>query len=156
LKRADWIFFNSKNAIEHFFKLEPRILKKTKLAVLGRGSEDALRKYGRVADFSGDNLGINTADIAKEFAKLIDGQTVFIPRAKDSIMAIQNALTPASSVIDLAFYDTVLQEHVDKTNADILIFTSPSNVTAYFQDNRIDPEQEIICIDYSTAKTIEA
>src|SRR5690606_24389942 len=45
LKRADWIFFNSKNAIDHFFKLEPWILKKTKLAVLGRGSEDALRKY---------------------------------------------------------------------------------------------------------------
>src|SRR5690606_30718443 len=63
LKRADWIFFNSKNAIDHFFKLEPYILKKTKLAVLGRGSEDALRKYDRVADFSGDNLGIKTEDI---------------------------------------------------------------------------------------------
>ncbi|MDR2284870.1 MAG: hydroxymethylbilane synthase, partial [Sphingobacterium sp.] len=42
LKRADWIFFNSKNAIEHFFALDPLILKKTKIAVLGRGSESTL------------------------------------------------------------------------------------------------------------------
>ena len=156
LKRADWIFFNSKNAIDHFFKLEPWILKKTKLAVLGRGSEDALRKYGRVADFSGDNLGINTADIAKEFAKVVDGQTVFIPRAKDSLMSIQKALTPNTKVIDMPLYETVLQEDVGKTNAEVLIFTSPSNVEAYFQHNLIDPGQKIICIGHSTAKAIEA
>ena len=155
LKRADWIFFNSKNAIDHFFKLDPWILKKTKLAVLGRGSEDALRKYGRVADFSGDNLGIRTEDIAKEFAKLVDGQTVFIPRAKDSLMSIQKALTPETTVIDMPFYETVIEEDVDKSNAEVLIFTSPSNVTAYFQENLMDPGQKIICIGHSTAKVIE-
>ncbi|KGE14071.1 hydroxymethylbilane synthase [Sphingobacterium deserti] len=156
LKRADWIFFNSKNAIDHFFKLEPVILKRTKLAVLGRGSEDALRKYDRVADFSGDNLGIKTEDIAKEFARLVAGQTVFIPRAKDSLMSIQNALTPETKVIDMPIYETVLEENVDKSNADVLIFTSPSNVEAYFRENLVDPGQQIICIGYSTAKSIEA
>lgn len=35
LKRADWIFFNSKNAIDHFFKLEPLILKKDKNCSFG-------------------------------------------------------------------------------------------------------------------------
>lgn len=154
LKRADWIFFNSKNAIDHFFKLDPLILKKTKLAVLGRGSEDALRKYNRIADFSGDNLGIKTEDIAKEFAKLVDGQTVFIPRAKDSLMSIQQALTPETKVIDMPIYETVLEENVNKSNAEVLIFTSPSNVEAYFKDNLVDPGQKIICIGHSTAKSI--
>ncbi len=156
LKRADWIFFNSKNAIDHFFKLDPLILKRTKLAVLGRGSEDALRKYDRVADFSGDNLGIKTTDIAKEFAKLVDGQTVFIPRAKDSLLSIQQELTPETKVIDMPIYETVLEENVDKSNADVLIFTSPSNVEAYFRDNLVDPGQQIICIGHSTAKSVEA
>lgn len=155
LKRADWIFFNSKNAIDHFFKLEPRILKKTKLAVLGRGSEDALRKYDRIADFSGDNLGIRTEDIAKEFAKLVDGQTVFIPRAKDSLLSIQKALTENTSVIDMPIYETVLEENINKTNAEVLIFTSPSNVAAYFRDNLVDPGQHIISIGHSTAKAID-
>lgn len=155
LKRADWIFFNSKNAIEHFFKLDPYILKKTKIAVLGRGSESTLRKFGRVADFSGDDLGISTEDIAKEFAKVADGKTVFIPRAKDSLMSIQKALTENTQVIDMPIYETVLEEQVDKTNAEVLIFTSPSNVRAYFQENLVDPDQKIICIGYSTAKAIE-
>lgn len=156
LKKADWIFFNSKNAIDHFFKLDPYILKKTKIGVLGRGSEDALRKYDRIADFSGDNLGINTEGIAKEFARIVDGQTVFIPRAKGSLMSIQNALTENTEVIDMPIYETVLEENVDKTNAEVLIFTSPSNVEAYFKDNLVDPDQKIICIGYSTAKVIEA
>jgi len=155
LKRADWIFFNSKNAIEHFFNLNPLLLKKTKIAVLGRGSESTLRKFGRVADFSGDNLGISTEEIAQEFAKLVDGQTVFIPRAKDSLKSIQNALTENTTVIDMPIYETVIEENVDKTNAQVLIFTSPSNVNAYFKENLADPDQKIICIGYSTAKAIE-
>lgn len=156
LKKADWIFFNSKNAINHFFKLEPYILKKTKIAVLGRGSEDTLRKYNRIADFSGDNLGIDTQSIAKEFAKIADGQTVFIPRAKGSLMSIQKELTADTELIDLPIYETVLEDNVDKTNAEVLIFTSPSNVEAYFKNNLIDPDQKIICIGYSTGQAIEA
>lgn len=155
LKRADWIFFNSKNAIEHFFKLNPLILKKTKIGVLGRGSESTLRKFGRVADFSGDDLGISTEEIAKEFAKTVDGQTVLIPRAKGSLMTIQKALTPETKVIDMPIYETVLEENVDKTNAEVLIFTSPSNVQAYFANNLAEPGQQIICIGTSTAKVIE-
>ncbi len=155
LKRADWIFFNSKNAIEHFFKLEPLILKKTKIAVLGRGSEDTLRKFNRIADFSGDNLGIETEDIAKEFAKLVDGQTVLIPRAEGSYMTIQKALTPETKVIDMPIYETVIEEEVNKTNAEVMIFTSPSNVEAYFRENLADPDQKIICIGHSTAAAIK-
>ncbi|MGM1428014.1 hydroxymethylbilane synthase [Sphingobacterium lactis] len=154
LKRADWIFFNSKNAIEHFFKLEPWILKKTKIAVLGRGSEDTLRKFNRVADFSGDNLGIDTEGIAQEFAKLVDGQTVLIPRAEGSLKTIQKALTENTKVIDMTIYETVIEENVDKSNAEVLIFTSPSNVEAYFRENLADPDQKIICIGHSTAKAI--
>lgn len=156
LKRADWIFFNSKNAIEHFFNLNPLLLKKTKIAVLGRGSESTLRKYGRVADFSGDDLGISTEEIAAQFAKLVDGQTVFIPRAKDSLRSIQQALTDNTTVIDMPIYETVIEENVNKSNAEVLIFTSPSNVEAYFKENLADPNQHIICIGYSTAKSIEA
>lgn len=154
LKKADWIFFNSKNAIEHFFKLEPVLLKKTKIAVLGRGSESTLRKFGRTADFSGDDLGISTEEIAQKFAEIVEGQTVLIPRAKDSLQSIQKALKESTQVIDMPIYETVLEEQVDKTNAEVLIFTSPSNVEAYFKENLADPDQKIICIGYSTAKVI--
>ncbi len=155
LKRADWIFFNSRNAIEHFFKLEPLILKKTKIAVLGRGSEETLRKFNRKADFTGDHLGINTEGIGAEFAKLVAGQTVLFPRAEGSLQTIRKALTEDTKVIDMPIYETVIEEEVDKSNADVLVFTSPSNVEAYFRENLVDPGQKIICIGNSTAKAIE-
>lgn len=154
LKRADWIFFNSRNAIEHFFKLDPLILKKTKIAVLGRGSEETLRKFNRTADFTGDHLGINTDGIGSEFAKLVDGQTVLFPRAEGSLQTIRKALTESTKIIDMPIYETVIEEEVDKSNADVLIFTSPSNVEAYFRENLVDPGQKIICIGNSTASAI--
>ena len=156
LKHVDWIFFTSKNGIENFFNLEPRLSKHTKFAVIGRGSEEMLRQYGHAPDFSGEQLGINMHEIADEFAAIAVGTTVLIPRAKDSLETIQKALTSDTKVIDLPVYQTQIENNVSKTNADVLIFTSPSNVEAYFADNLIEPGQQIICIGHSTGSKIEA
>lgn len=155
LKHVDWIFFASKNGIEHFFSLEPRLSKKTKFAVVGRGSEDTLRKYDRRADFSGEQYGIEMEEIAAQFAALADGGTVLIPRAKGSLETIQKALTPETKVINMPVYETVLDDNIDATNAQVLIFTSPSNAEAYFVNNLIEPEQQVICIGRSTAAVFD-
>lgn len=155
LKFVDWIFFGSKNGIENFFKLNPRLSKKTKFAVIGRGSEEMLRQFGHAPDFSGERLGINMEAIATEFARLAAGTTVLIPRAKDSLQTIQKSLTPDTKVINLPVYQTRIDMNVSKSNADVLIFTSPTNVEAYFADNLMDPGQKIICIGRSTGRKIE-
>lgn len=156
LKYVDWVFFGSKNGIENFFRLEPRLSKRTKFAVIGRGSEEMLRQFGYAPDFSGERLGINMEQIASEFAKIASGTTVLIPRAKDSLETIQQSLTPETKIINLPVYQTRVDTDVSKSNASVLIFTSPSNVEAYFADNLIDPDQKIICIGRSTARKIEA
>ncbi|GGC32772.1 hypothetical protein GCM10011386_26130 [Parapedobacter defluvii] len=155
LKYVDWIFFGSKNGIENFFRLEPRLSKRTKFAVIGRGSEEMLRQFGHAPDFSGERLGINMEQIAAEFANIAAGTTVLIPRAKDSLETIQQSLTADTKVINLPVYQTQVDTNVSKSNADVLIFTSPSNVEAYFADNLVDPGQKIICIGRSTARKIE-
>src|SRR5690606_18917018 len=155
LKYVDWIFFGSKNSIENFFRLEPRLGKRTKFAVIGRGSEEMLRQFGHAPDFSGERLGINMEQIAAEFANIAAGTTVLIPRAKDSLETIQRSLTADTKIINLPVYQTHIDTNVSKSNADVLIFTSPSNVEAYFVDNLVDPGQKIICIGRSTAKKIE-
>ena len=155
LKYVDWIFFGSKNGIENFFRLEPRLSKRTKFAVIGRGSEEMLRQFGHEPDFSGERLGINMEQIATEFGKIAAGMTVLIPRAKDSLETIQRSLTTDTKVINLPVYQTRMETNVSKSNANVLIFTSPSNVEAYFTDNLVDPDQKIICIGHSTAKKIE-
>lgn len=155
LKHADWLFFGSKNAIEYFFQLEPFLMKKTKIAVLGQGSEQALRKYNRVADYSGDRAGLTVEEFALEFAKIADGTKVVIPCAKESLGTIRDALSAETEVISIPVYETIQLEDVDKTNAQVLIFTSPSNVEAYFKEHLLDPGQKIISIGTSTGKKFE-
>lgn len=155
LKHVEWIFFGSKNGIENFFRLEPRLSKKIKFAVIGRGSEEMLKQYGHHPHFTGEKLGINMEQIALEFAKIADGTTVLFPRAKDSLETIQKSLTKSTTAINLPLYQTRVDDDVSKSNAEVLIFTSPSNVEAYFKENLIDPGQKIICIGRSTGKKIE-
>jgi hydroxymethylbilane synthase len=155
LKNLDWIFFNSKNAIEYFFKLEPMLSKKTKFGVIGRGSEDMLRQLGKMPDFNGEDEGVDTSDIAKEFAAIANGSTVLFPGAKESLRTIQKALSSKTKVIDLPVYETVMDEDILPSLAEVLIFTSPSNVEAYFSDNLLEPGQKVICIGKSTGKKFD-
>ncbi len=154
-KQVDWIFFSSKNAIEYFFGLNPEFRKKTKFAVLGRASEDMLRRFGYKPDFNGEGDGIDTADIAENFARQAAGQTVLFPGAKGSLRTVQHALGDDSKVIDLPIYETVIEESVERTSAEVLIFTSPSNVEAYFADNLLEPGQQVICIGKSTGSKFD-
>lgn len=153
LKNIDWIFFSSRNGVEYFFKLNPLLSKKVKFGVVGRGSEDTLRKFGHLADFVGESGDI--VEVADEFAKLVNGQTVLFPRAQDSLLTIQKSLGIDTKVVDLPIYETVVADDIDGTTAEVLIFTSPSNVDAYFADNLLDPGQKVIAIGNSTGKKFD-
>jgi uroporphyrinogen-III synthase len=153
LKNIDWIFFSSRNGVEYFFKLNPVLAKKVKFGVVGRGSEDTLRKFGQLADFVGESGDI--VEVGGEFAKLVIGKTVMFPRALDSLLSIQKSLSADTKIIDLPIYETVVADDIDGSSADVLIFTSPSNVEAYFVDNLLEPEQKVIAIGNSTGKKFE-
>ncbi len=155
LRNVDWVFFSSKNAIDYFFRLEPKLPKKAKFGVLGRGSEDALRYLGKKADFNGEEEGIDTNDIAKEFAKVANGTHVLFPSAKGSLRTIQKALSADTKIVELTVYETVPEEDVTQSYADVLIFTSPSNVESYFINNLLEPDQQVICIGKSTGKKFD-
>lgn len=153
LRNVNWIFFSSRNAVEYFFKLKPVLSKKIQFGVVGRGSEDALRKYGELADYVGESGDIT--EVAEDFAELVAGKTVLFPRAQDSLQSIQKSLKADTKIIDLPIYETVVEDEIDRTHADILIFTSPSNVDAYFADNLLEPEQQVIAIGNSTGKKFD-
>lgn len=155
LRNTDWVFFSSRNAIEYFFRLDPQLPKKAKFGVLGRGSEDALRYLGKKADFNGEEEGIDTKDIAKEFAKIANGSNVLFPSAKGSLRTIQKALSANTRIMELTVYETVPEEDVAQSYADVLIFTSPSNVESYFVNNLLEPDQQVICIGKSTGKKFD-
>jgi len=153
LKNIDWIFFTSKNAVEYFFELDPVFPKKVKFGVMGSGSEDTLRRHGHVADYTGE--GIDGADVGHDFATHANGLTILFPGAVSPMRSIQKALSKDTKIIDLPVYETVTSEDLAGSSADVLVFTSPSNVEAYFIDNLLDPLQKVIAIGKSTGKKFD-
>jgi hydroxymethylbilane synthase len=153
LRNIDWIFFTSKNAVEYFFKLLPQFPKKVKFGVMGAGSEDMLRRNGHFADFVGESN--DTADVAADFAALANGSAILFPGADNPMRSIQQGLSAETKIIDLPVYETVLEEEVEPTGADVVVFTSPSNVEAYFADNLLEPGQKVIAIGKSTGKKFD-
>jgi hydroxymethylbilane synthase len=153
LKNVDWIFFTSKNAVEYFFELKPQLPKKVKFGVMGSGSEDMLRRNGHFADYVGEST--DTAEVAHEFAALANGTTVLFPGAENPMRSIHQGLSTETKIIDLPVYETVLEERVEGSGADVLVFTSPSNVEAYFTDNLLDIGQQVIAIGKSTGSKLD-
>lgn len=152
-KNLDWIFFSSKNGIEYFFALEPILSKNIKFGVIGRGSEFALKQLGKEVSFVGESS--DTKEIAEEFAKIANGQAILFPSAKESLRTIQNGLSEETKIIDITVYETILETNILTTFADVLVFTSPSNVEAYFADNLLEPGQKIVAIGKATGKKFE-
>ena len=68
---------------------------------------------------------------------------------------MQKFLTADTKIIDLPIYETVIEENVAAANAELLIFTSPSNVDAYFADNLLEHDQQIMAIGDSTGKKLD-
>jgi hydroxymethylbilane synthase len=152
-KQVDWIFFSSKNGIEYFFKLNPTLSKEIKFGVVGRGSEDALKQLGKIVSFVGESS--DTTEVAEEFAAIANGRTIVFPSAKDSLKTIQQGLSTETKIIDLTIYETILEEDVAQTYANVLVFTSPSNVDAYFANNLLEPGQQVVAIGKSTGKKFD-
>ncbi len=153
LQDISWIFFSSKNAVEYFFALKPQLPEGVKFGVMGSGSEEVLRRNGHFATYVGESG--DTAIVSTDFGKLANGSKVLFPCAEGSYKTIQQGLSADTKIIDLPVYETILEEHVEASAADVLVFTSPSNVEAYFASNLLDIHQKVIAIGKSTGKKFD-
>jgi hydroxymethylbilane synthase len=153
LKKSDWIFFASKHAVRYFFMQNPELRGHEKYGVVGRATADELRKYGKRADFIGTS--VDTKLIGKQFAARVGSQSVLIPKAKDSLNTIQYQFARREQLMDLNVYETRTIPLKENPHADILLFTSPSNVEAYFGQYAYENNQKIVAMGDATAKAIE-
>jgi len=151
---SDWIFFSSKNAIKYFFAQNPVIQRKTRFAVFGIGSARYLKKFDKVADFIGE--GNNATVIAKQFAQLIHNETVLFPMALDSLQTVQRQLGYNNVAKDLYVYKTDIKKDFDIPKTEILLFTSPSNVEAYFSKYQLSEGQKAIAIGTTTQQKLNS
>ena len=150
---TDWIFFASSNAVEHFFSQNPELKAKIKFGVLGKSTEQELKKHNRNAAFVGS---INdTKVVGKKFAKIVGEETVLFPQAKMGLRTIQQQFADATKLFDLIIYETVKKENENIPEVEIVVFTSPSNVESYFEKGKITANQKVIALGKSTENKLK-
>lgn len=151
MPEADWVFFYSKNGVKYFFEQQPAQLAPYRWAAFGKQTALALSQYVLDIDFIGDGVPKNTAD------KFLDvkgeHEKVCFVRAQNSKKSVQQFID-FSSIVDLVVYNNIPKKKIFSTNFDVLIFTSPLNVEAYFSVNSFHNES-IIAIGETTAASLK-
>jgi uroporphyrinogen-III synthase len=152
---CDWLFFYSKNGVKYFFEnIDNQWVINKKIGTIGASTSDFLmQNFGLKADFVGTGEPLQTA---KNFLQIAANQTVIFPRAKQSKQSIQQELGNAIIAKDLVVYENQPLSDFDAIEADILVFTSPMNVEAYFNKMVLKPNQKIVSIGNTTAKALES
>lgn len=148
---CDWVFFASKNAVQYFFDQHPELTDQ-KFAAVGKITADAIRHYGKYADFIGS--GTDTRMTGKQFAAKVGNGKVLFPQAKGSLRSIQQQFVKSDQVLDLPVYETIKRNTGEIPKADILVFTSPSNVEAWFEKFTINKNQKVVAMGDATANTL--
>ncbi|HRH66588.1 MAG TPA: hydroxymethylbilane synthase [Bacteroidia bacterium] len=151
LPDSEWIFFSSKQAVKFFFRQQPD-LREQKFACVGKATAEELRKFGKRADFIGSSN--DTKMTGKQFAARVGSGKVLFPQAKGSLRSIQQQFVKPEQVIDLVVYETKKKNDGPAPEAEMIVFTSPSNVEAWFERFRIHPEQKIIAMGDATANAL--
>lgn len=146
---TDWIFFSSSNAVSCFFEGNPSIKENTKFGVIGKATGKELSKY-KQADFIGKG---NTQKVAKKFSKALGKGSVLFPVSDKSLRTIQKKL-PKNQIAELTVYKTVQKLDFKLPESDIVVFTSPSNVEAFFNSNNSINQQQVISIGETTRKEL--
>ena len=147
LPKTDWVFINSSFALDSI-SIQLEKLKEKKWAAFGKATASYLQKVGIEPTFIGEG---SPKQVAQQFFNKLGKDSVFIPSSNLSLGTVQE-LIPASQKEVVTTYKTVhLKEKI--SNQDCLVFTSPSNVEAYFLMNT-HQHQKVVSIGPSTTKTL--
>jgi uroporphyrinogen-III synthase len=141
---ADWWFYYSSRAVR-FAGLPPPGVR---LAALGRSTAAAVKERSGRVDFHGDG---QPEQVALDFLKVADGQAVFFPRARQSRLTVQSALSEHITVLDAVCYDNQPAPPAAEIPAEVYIFTSPLNVAAYLDHFSLPPNVRVLAMGPSTA-----
>lgn len=143
---TDWVFFSSANSVKSYF--ENNGSRDCNFGAIGLQTANIARRFVPCKF-----IGIGTPkDVAVRFKSAIGTCSVCFPMSNKSIRSIQKAL-PSNQVFDVVAYVT---KHQPKQveDSDYYLFTSPSNVEAFFKENNLTESATIIAIGPSTHKKL--
>ena len=148
LPKTDWVFINSSFALDSI-AIHIEKLKEIKWAAFGKATASYLQKVGIEPTFIGEG---SPKQVAQQFFNKLGKDTVFIPSSNLSLGTVQE-LIPSSQKEVVTTYKTVYKKE-KIPDQDCLVFTSPSNVEAYFFMNKY-VNQKVVSIGPSTTKALK-
>ena len=152
--QTEWIFFYSRNGVKHFIDQlpDPKELNNSKIAAIGQGTSEELRKRGLNADYIG---AAQPREVAFDFLNQHKPKSVLFPRALHSRNSIRELIEKECDCYDIVVYSNTSRPKKIEFQPEILVFTSPMNVEAYMKDNRISGLQHVISIGPSTSEKLK-
>ncbi|MFT4535572.1 MAG: uroporphyrinogen-III synthase [Saprospiraceae bacterium] len=148
---ADWVFFYSRNAVRFFFEETHLELYPYQYACLSHGTAEELSKYVLDISFVGNGKPEEVAQQFQEVRKPYE--PVCFIRANNSVDSIRNLLE-SENTFSIPVYDNQPIEDIPVEDFDILIFTSPINVNAWFSNNKY-VNQTVIAIGKTTESAVK-
>jgi len=149
----DALIFSSKNGVKAIENINKN-WRKIPAYAIGNPTAKAITKLGGNLVYTANSSYGD--DFAKEISPKLKGKKVLFLRAKKVLSNLENILK--NSGIDLkseVVYETTCREkeplHVDDVNS-IFIFTSPSTVECFFNNNEWLKSYQAVCIGEITAK----
>ena len=141
------VFFSSIRSAK-FLSESPKInLDKYSIACAGPQTALKLNEMGLNIDFIGSNAS-NPKYVSKEFSLWLGARKVFIPSSNRSLRSIEEFIDD-DQIQRAIVYETLLLP-LKIFSTDVLVFTSPSNVHAYFIKNNITMDSIVIAWGHST------
>lgn len=152
-KNAEVLFFSSKNGFKYFVENfeDKNLLADKKIAAINEGTAQYIKSIGFEVDFCG--IGGDMEKIALDFEEYAKSKTVAFLQAKDSLRTIQIHCKNLE-IIEVVVYANTPKTDVTKREEEILIFTSPMNVSAYFSIYEVSENQKVIAIGKSTEQAL--
>lgn len=152
LPRTDWVFFSSRHAVKFFFSQKPQ-LGDVKFGCIGTSTSAELRAFGKRADFIGQST--DTKLVGKQFASKAGNARVLFPMARGSMQSVQQQILRKENVFNLEVYATIRHSQPVDESFDVLVFTSPSNVEAFFEKNAVSAKRRCVAMGEATGKALE-
>jgi uroporphyrinogen III methyltransferase/synthase len=143
----DWLIFSSENGVRYFFKAlnlqgyDARLLSNSKIAAIGTGTADALKKYYITVDFIPEKF--TSEHFVKDFTEKFDLKSQNILRIKGDFEndiiadAMKNKGIALKSLVVYKLLadkpDPSIIDDLMKNGADAILFTSSSTVNHFFE-----------------------
>jgi len=144
-----WVFFTSKHSVKSYLKQQGK--ERVNYAALGEATAGVAQQQGLSLSFIGEG---DVEHVAQQFkTKLNATDKVLFPISDVSLKHVQSTLAQ-QQVINAISYTTKAKA-VSVPEADVYIFTSPSNVEAFLKHNSIPSNAKTIAIGNATAQQLK-